>query len=73
MEIAELQGTGIVWRVGFDAWRKNGSFAFRTLKQSEVFRRRAAYFRVNASGRVFRVYSRWRTVEVTPRFVQSAA
>lgn len=73
MEKADLQDTGIVWRVGYDCWRKDGSFAFRTLRQGEVFRRRAAYFRVNASGRVYRLYNRWRTVEVAPRFRSAAA
>lgn len=29
-----------------------------------VFRRRAAYFRVNATGKIYRVISRFKTVEV---------
>jgi hypothetical protein len=73
MEVVDLDDTGIAPRVGFDTWRKDGTIAFRTLRQSEVFRRRAAYFRVNATGRVYRVHSRWKTVEVRPRFVRQTA
>ena len=70
MDTVELQDPGIGVRVGYDAWRKNGSFAFRAIQLKTVFARRAGYFRENRDGRVFRVESRYKTVQVNPRFVQ---
>lgn len=55
-------------RLGFDAWAPDGSFKFRTLNMGRIFHRRAAYFRVNTTGKVYRVYSRWKTVEVRAAF-----
>lgn len=56
---------GIRPRFGFDAWDAAGAFIFRALTRSAVFRRRRArYFRVNATGRYFRIESREKTVEV---------
>jgi hypothetical protein len=73
MDVVTLASGGIAPRAGYDAWRRDGSFAFRTLRQSEVFSRRAAFFRVNSTGRVYRIFSRWKTVEVQPRFERPAA
>lgn len=73
MDAVDLAHPGIGVRVGFDCWRKDGSIAFRTLRQAEVFSRRAAYFRVNSTGEVYRIVSRYKTVRVRPRFIQSAA
>lgn len=63
-----LEDPGIAPRAGYDCWRKDGGFGFRTLRQAIVWQRRAAFFRVNATGRIYRVYSRWRTVEVRARW-----
>jgi hypothetical protein len=71
MDAVNLAHPGIGVRVGFDCWRRDGSLAFRTLRQSEVFARRAAYFRVNSTGEVYRIVSRYKTVRVRPQFVQS--
>ena len=55
-------------RVGFDAWDRDGHYRFRTLRMGQVFSRRARYFRVNMSGRVFEVVNRFKTVEVAPSY-----
>ena len=68
MESVSLEPAGMYPRLGFDAWRADGSFAFRTRYIGRVFQRRAAYFRVNATGKFYRVVSRWKTVEVAARF-----
>jgi hypothetical protein len=64
METVALEEDGVRLRQGFDAWSKDGRLAFRAHVLSTVFRRRAAYFRVNATGKVYRVISRLKTVEV---------
>lgn len=68
MELVTLEDTGIRLRQGFDAWDGDGRFRFRTLTIGRIFQRRAAYFRVNRTGKVYRVFSRDKTVEVTGRF-----
>jgi hypothetical protein len=68
MRDVQLEDAGIAPRVGFDAWRRDGTFAFRSLRQGAVFSRRAAYFRVNATGSVYAVISRFKTIQVRPRF-----
>jgi hypothetical protein len=73
MQVVELENAGIAPRAGFDCWRRDGAFAFRTLRQALVFQRRAGFFRVNATGRVYRVVSRWQTIEVRPHFVAGEA
>lgn len=55
---------GIRPRSGYDAWDADGRFRFRTLYQNSVFQRRPAFFRVNSTGKVYRLVSRWKTVEV---------
>lgn len=64
MELVSLEDPGIRLRQGFDAWDARGRFAFRTMRLGRIFQRRAAYFRVNATGRVYKVFSREKTVEV---------
>lgn len=64
MDSVPLEDTGIRPRQGFDAWNREGLFAFRALNLKTVFMRRAAYFRVNATGKVYRIESKTKTVEV---------
>ena len=64
METVALQDDGVRLRQGFDCWDKAGRLAFRALHLATIFRRRAAYFRNNETGKVFRVISRDKTVEV---------
>lgn len=64
METVALEDDGVRLRQGFDAWDKDGNLTFRALRLRTVFRRRAAYFRINATGKVYRVISRLKTVEV---------
>ncbi len=59
-----LENPGIRPRQGFDAWDMDGVFRFRTLILANVFKRKAAYFRVNQTGKVYRVVSRHKTIEV---------
>jgi len=64
VEKVVLEDAGIRPRQGFDAWDREGKLAFRTMQMSNVFRRHAAFFRVNSTGKVYRVVSRYKTVEV---------
>lgn len=64
MDSVVLEDPGIRLRQGYDAWDRDGCLRFRALALSTVFRRRAAYFRVNSTGKVYRVVSAQKTVEV---------
>jgi hypothetical protein len=64
MELVALEDPGIRLRQGYDAWDVRGRFVFRTMRLGRIFQRRAAYFRVNGTGKVYRVFSRLKTVEV---------
>ena len=64
VDTVPLEDTGFRLRQGFDAWNREGAFAFRALNIKTVFIRRAAYFRVNATGKVYRVESKQKTVEI---------
>lgn len=64
MDSVALEDPGVRLRQGFDAWGRDGLLRFRALALATVFRRRAAYFRVNSTGKVYRVISRDKTVEV---------
>jgi hypothetical protein len=64
METVALEDDGVRLRQGFDAWDKDGRLAFRALYLPTIFRRRARYFRVNSTGKIYRVVSPDKTVEV---------
>jgi hypothetical protein len=68
VELVSLEDPGIRLRQGYDAWDVRGRFVFRTMRLGRIFQRRAAYFRVNGTGKVYKVFSRDKTVEVTSRF-----
>jgi hypothetical protein len=51
-------------RQGFDVWDARGRLVLRTLVMKRVLSRRAAYFRVNATGKVYALESRFRSVEM---------
>ena len=51
-------------RQGYDVWDARGRLVLRTLVMSRVLRRRAAYFRVNATGKIYALESRFRSVEM---------
>jgi len=50
-------------RVGFDVWDARGRLVLRTLVMKRVLRK-AAYFRVNATGKIYALESRFRSVEL---------
>lgn len=58
-----LERASIQLKQGYDYWTRDGSIR-HTLKINLIFGRRAEFFRVNATGRIFRVLSRYETVEV---------
>jgi hypothetical protein len=51
-------------RQGFDVWDARGRLVLRTLVMKRVLSRRAAYFRVNSTGKVYALESRFRSVEM---------
>jgi hypothetical protein len=51
-------------RYGFDVWNAEGKLVLRTLAMSKVLRRRASYFRVNATGKVYQLENRFKSVEI---------
>lgn len=50
--------------MGYDVWDVRGRLVLRTLALSRVLRRRASYFRVNATGRIYALESRHKSVEI---------
>jgi hypothetical protein len=75
MDVVALEDAGIRPRWGFDAWDKDGRFKFRCAQMKYVFFRRAKYFRVNSTGKIYRIESRYKTVEVrvAPAVVSASA
>ncbi len=59
-----LERTGFSLPNGFDVWNAKGKLILRTLSINRVLARRAAYFRVNDSGRIFELVSRQKSVEI---------
>lgn len=55
-------------KVGYDVWDCRGRLILRTLALSKVLRRRASYFRVNQTGKIYQLESRHKSVEI-PRGV----
>lgn len=51
-------------RQGYDVWNVRGELVLRTLALSRVLRRRASYFRVNSTGRIYQLESRHKSVEI---------
>jgi len=51
-------------RQGFDVWDARGRLVLRTLVMKRVLRRKAAYFRVNSTGKIYALESAWKSVEV---------
>jgi hypothetical protein len=51
-------------RQGFDVWDTRGRLVLRTLVMARVLRRKAAYFRVNSTGKIYALESRFRSVEM---------
>lgn len=49
---------------GYDVWDCRGRLVLRTLVMKRVLTRRAAYFRVNSTGKVYALESRFRSVEM---------
>lgn len=49
---------------GFDVWDVRGKLILRTLAMSKVLRRRASYFRVNATGKIYALESKFKSVEI---------
>ena len=51
-------------RQGFDVWDARGRLVLRTLVMKRVLRRRASYFRVNATGKIYALESAQRSIEL---------
>jgi hypothetical protein len=51
-------------RQGYDVWDARGRLVLRTLVMKRVLRRKAAYFRVNSTGKIYALESRFKSVEV---------
>lgn len=51
-------------RQGFDVWDVRGRLVLRTLVMKRVLRRRASYFRVNSTGKIYALESPQRSIEV---------
>ncbi len=51
-------------RTGYDVWDVRGKLVLRTLVMKRVLQRRASYFRVNATGKIYALESRQKSVEV---------
>ena len=49
---------------GFDVWDVRGKLVLRTLVMKRVLRRRECFFRVNATGRIYALESRSKSIEV---------
>jgi hypothetical protein len=60
----ELEETGFRFRTGYTVWNAKGRFILQTESMARVLRRRAAYFRVNQTGRVYELESRHKSVEL---------
>jgi len=50
-------------RQGYDVWDARGRLVLRTLVMKRVLRK-AAYFRVNATGKIYALESRFKSIEV---------
>lgn len=51
-------------RQGYDVWDARGRLVLRTLVMKRVLSRKAAYFRVNSTGKIYALESRFRSVEL---------
>ena len=51
-------------RTGYDVWDCRGRLVLRTLVMARVLRRKAAYFRVNSTGKIYALESRFRSIEM---------
>ena len=51
-------------RYGFDVWDARGRLVLRTLVMKRVLKRKACYFRVNATGKIYALESKERSIEV---------
>jgi hypothetical protein len=49
---------------GYDVWDVRGKLILRTLVMKRVLRHKASYFRVNATGKIYAVESKYKTVEM---------
>jgi len=59
-----LEREAIRLRQGFDVWTASGKLTLRTMSMKRVLARRAAYFRVNQTGKVYELVSRQKSVEL---------
>jgi hypothetical protein len=50
--------------MGYDVWDCRGRLILRTLAISKVLRRRASYFRVNQTGKIYQLESRHKSIEI---------
>jgi len=65
-----LENPGFPRRSGFDAWKQNGDLLIRTDVEGAMWKRKPSYFRNNATGRVFVVYSKYKTEELSAAMIQ---
>jgi hypothetical protein len=65
-----LEDTGFRFRQGYTVWNSRGKIVLETASINRVLARRASYFRVNATGRVYELVSRQKTVELPARAIR---
>lgn len=51
-------------KTGYDVWDVRGKLVLRTLVLKRVLRRKASYFRVNATGKIYALESRQKSIEI---------
>lgn len=64
-----LEDNGIQWSTGYDAWNRDGRFAFHAVSKKTVFQRHATWFRDCRTGKTYRIVSRLTTKLVEARFL----
>jgi hypothetical protein len=65
MDRVSLEHPGISVPYGFEVWDRTGKLILRTRSRDAVFRdRKAAYFRVNQTRKVYRIISKMQTEEL---------
>jgi hypothetical protein len=62
--LVELETVTGRLKQGYDVWDARGRLVLRTLVMKRVLRRRASYFRVNSTGKIYALESAHKSIEV---------
>jgi hypothetical protein len=73
MKTVYLEESWLRWHTGYDVWGADGRFRLHVVWRHHVFRKRGAYFRDCRAGKVYRVISSNKTVEIEPQFLSAEA